>query len=131
MPRISKSKRPAYREKVANRTSKAAQDIHRTYRWKKLSRQTRATAWCPVCELEGVIHPAEDLDHAIRLQDSGHPWDKRNHLPLCKRDHGIKTKMETQGYRPERKSVGSGLYVAADLVQITYDILAYKNDAAN
>lgn len=128
MPSISKPKRPAYREKVRNRTSKAAQDIHRTYRWKQLSRKTRATAWCPVCEHEGVIHPAEDLDHAIRLQDDGHPWDKRNHLPLCKRHHGIKTSMETQGYRPERISTGDGLYVPVDLSQITYDILAYATD---
>jgi hypothetical protein len=123
MPSISKGKRPKYREPERIRTSKTARSIHKTYRWRKLSERIRKTAWCAVCDLEGITKQAEDLDHGIRLQDGGAPWAPSNHLPLCKHHHGWKTRIEVNGYRPPSRSTDSGL-VPIDPAQVAYDVLA-------
>jgi hypothetical protein len=127
MPSLPKPKRPSYREKARRRTSDSAYNIHKLYRWKKLSRKARSSSWCLVCEKEGVIAPAEDLDHAIRLQEGGAPWDSRNFLPLCKYHHGKKTNMEVNGYKPP-SIPGEGGLIPESLEEIVEDV--YKSSSS-
>jgi 5-methylcytosine-specific restriction protein A len=54
---------------------------------------------CAECEKQGRVTPATIVDHIIPHKgDTKLFWDKKNHQPLCKRCHDIKTAREDGGY---------------------------------
>jgi 5-methylcytosine-specific restriction protein A len=56
----------------------------------------RAHPLCEICESEGKLTPASDVDHRQAVSGPGDPlfWDPANHRALCHACHSRKTAME-------------------------------------
>lgn len=84
-------------EADAGRNTRRARSlaVYRSARWRRLrARVLRDRPWCehPGCRLA-----ATDVDHIIRIEDGGNPWDENNLQPLCHAHHSAKTRREQLG----------------------------------
>lgn len=69
--------------------------IYRSKRWRKLRRRYLTEhPYCEWGELE-CMAPAVDVDHVLRIEEGGAPWDEANLQALCKPHHSTKTARET------------------------------------
>lgn len=90
-----KGKCPAHaREADADRNERRARSlaVYRSARWRRTRRRVlRDEPWCrwPGCQAA-----ATDVDHIVRIEDGGDPWDDDNLQPLCHRHHSRKTRRE-------------------------------------
>lgn len=78
-----------------------------TKRWTRYSLgYRREHPWCRHCEAKGRKTPTAIVDHTEPVTGPGDPlfWDPKNHQPLCRSCHGVKTAREgrTQGKALER-----------------------------
>ena len=49
---------------------------------------------CVECEKKGIIRPAKVVDHIVRINDGGDPFDYSNLQPMCSSCHNKKSGRE-------------------------------------
>jgi len=99
MPSLPKTKRPNYLPKKVHTGNQRSDDVHKTAKWKGLSKKIRSTAVCEPCEfITGHLHPSQDVDHIYPLPQ-GAPFDPNNLMPMCKKMHGKKSQLDKEGFR--------------------------------
>lgn len=78
-----------------NQRRATSRAVYLSKRWKKLRR--RILNERPYCEHTDpdCQRPATDVDHRIRIEDGGAPWDEDNLQALCHPHHSEKTAAET------------------------------------
>ena len=69
-----------------------------TWRYVKMRKRFLAEhPLCAECERQGVVTPAQELDHIIPVEKAPELfWDVENLQGLCKRDHLEKTRAENR-----------------------------------
>ena len=74
----------------------AARKLRATSRYKKERLSfLRANPLCRICEAQGVVTPARDLDHITPAHiDITLFWDRENWQPLCADCHKVKSDAE-------------------------------------
>ncbi len=72
--------------------------IYSSRRWRKARAAFLLThPFCCLCATIGLSVAAEDVDHVVRIEDGGAPWEERNFQAMCHSHHSIKTRADTSG----------------------------------
>lgn len=83
----------SYQEEDARRGS--ASERGYDHRWRKLrDAHLKKQPLCQRCIVDGVIKPADLVDHIVALNDGGPRLDPRNLSSLCEAHHAQKTREE-------------------------------------
>ena len=67
-------------------------DFYQSRRWRSLrSLKLQQNPLCEECEKNGILRPADMVDHIVPINKGGAPLDMNNLQSLCNRCHAIKT----------------------------------------
>ena len=67
-------------------------DFYQSRRWRSLrSLKLQQNPLCEECEKNGILRPADMVDHIVPINKGGAPLDMSNLQSLCNRCHAIKT----------------------------------------
>jgi 5-methylcytosine-specific restriction endonuclease McrA len=67
--------------------------VYLSKRWRKLRRLVLDEE--PYCQQGDCQAPSAEVDHVIRIEVGGHPWDRANLMAMCGPHHSAKTAAET------------------------------------
>lgn len=95
-PYLKKPTRKPWQSAAPKDGSRSGRDPrYHQYRWVTERKLHFAQyPFCVACEQEGVLTPANTLDHKIRVKDGADFWDRSNYQGLCSRHHAIKSRSE-------------------------------------
>lgn len=80
-------------------------NIYQTTTWKRLRLHVLGDdPLCRMCQADGKLVPAQEVDHIIPMSEGGPAWDWDNLQPLCKSCHSRKTLNEV---RPRKPYIGA------------------------
>jgi 5-methylcytosine-specific restriction protein A len=82
-------------------------DFYHTSQWTKESKAFReANPLCRPCQEEGIIYPAEMVDHIIPLEICKDPWDHNNWQPICRKHNNKKAAQDKKLIQKYREDHG-------------------------
>lgn len=76
-----------------NRRRTTSLEVYRSKRWRRVRRLVLMEH--PGCSTEDCRRYATEVDHIVRIEAGGDPWDDSNLQALCKPCHSRKTALET------------------------------------
>lgn len=103
------------------RAADQAHDAHRgkpaergyDARWRHLREAfIRSHPYCVMCEREGIVTQADDIDHIVPIADGGRALDENNLQALCRAHHNEKTRRDTQRRKTSGGHVADVVIVA-------------------
>lgn len=75
------------------------QKFYNSYKWRKLSKAYKAKhPLCLHCQAKGLVEAVKVVDHVLRINAGGAPYDECNLQSLCEKCHNSKSSYEAKGY---------------------------------
>ena len=93
---------PIQRAYVAQRKAferdNANQEFYNSWKWRKLAKAYKVKyPLCVMCNANGYVTAVRVVDHIVRINAGGAPYDDANLQSLCEKCHNSKSAKEARG----------------------------------
>ena len=79
--------------------------FYNSWAWRKFRKSyIERNPLCVMCEAEGIVTPAQIVDHIIPMRQGGAKFDENNLQSLCKHHHDVKSGKDRHGI-PSKKGI--------------------------
>ena len=86
---------------VVKGSKKRLQDdskFYNSWKWRKFRKSyLERNPVCVMCEADGIVTPAQVVDHIIPMRAGGAAFDEKNLQSLCRHHHDIKSGKDRHG----------------------------------
>jgi len=81
--------------------------FYNSYAWRKYRKiYLESHPVCVMCEAEGIVTPANVVDHIVPIRQGGDKFDEKNLQALCRRHHDVKSGRDRHGNGRQQGDMG-------------------------